>query len=444
MSQKFSISGTKCHSCEVNIERTLQTVPGIKKVSVSHAKKSLEITGSRNLSLDELNEIIGPQGYEASSNTKSSPPEKTPINWKRVGGIFIVVFALYFLFKRLGFLAWSPSAGSTPTGLVAVFVVGLVASVSSCTAVVGGLILAPSSHLAKTAKNASTKTRLRPHLFFNIGRIVGFAGFGALVGLVGKSVQISSTVNGFFIVALAIIMILLGLHLLDLFPTSIIKPPKFLTHRIHDLSTSSNPFAPALLGAMTFFLPCGFTQSMQIYALSLQDPLSAAMVMTVFALGTAPALFGIGALTSTAKGPFLKRVTSIAGILVIVLGMSNIVNGATLMGFSPSFPSSTKTIQEAPIVAPVVDGKQTIQMEITSELEYSPNVLTVKKGIPVEWQIFGGKFLGCADTLVSSALKINTHLKPGMNIVKFTPTKAGKFTFSCSMGMFRGTMIVIE
>jgi hypothetical protein len=37
---------------------------------------------------------------------------------------------------------------------------------------------------------------MRPHFAFNIGRIVGFAGFGALVGAIGSQLALSSTMNG--------------------------------------------------------------------------------------------------------------------------------------------------------------------------------------------------------------------------------------------------------
>ena len=45
----------------------------------------------------------------------------------------------------------------------------------------------------------------------------------------------------------------------------------------------------ALVGAATFFLPCGFTQAVQVYALSTASPLAAGAIMATFALGTTPA-----------------------------------------------------------------------------------------------------------------------------------------------------------
>jgi len=163
------------------------------------------------------------------------------------------------------------------------------------------------------------------------------------------------------------------------------------------------------------------------------------MVMAVFALGTAPVLFGIGGLTATASGKTLRKMTYAAGLIVLALGLSNAMNGLALFGINPE----TAFAKPAPVrVLNVVDGKQYIQMEVTEYATYAPNTLTVQEGVPVEWSIFGADFMGCANTLILPAFKVNAFIKPGMNTVRFTPTKAGRYTFSCSMGMVRGTMIV--
>ena len=82
-------------------------------------------------------------------------------------------------------------------------------------------------------------------------------------------------------------------------------------------------------------------------------------------------------------------------------------------------------------------------MNVTSYGTYEPDTLTVSEGIPVVWNITGADFIGCASTLVLPAFGVSTTLRPGPNTVTFTPTKAGRYTFSCSMGMVRGTMNVV-
>lgn len=427
-----------CQSCEIIIERSLKKIDGIEKISVSSKKHTLEIEGEKTFSQSDINPYLKEHGYKISHKLINTRPKKT--KWGRVITWGIIVFTLYYILNKTGLLVFGPSA-TEPAGLFAVLVIGLVASISSCTAVVGGLVIAISSQLAKTQKNMSRAQRLKPHIYFNVGRLAGFAIFGAAIGFLGSSIQLSPTANGIFVVLVAVFMIILGANLLNLFPAHVIRMPKILAHKIHDLSESQNPKAPMFLGALTFFLPCGFTQSMQLYALALQNPLQSSLVMLVFALGTMPALLGVGSMTAFSSGKKLARITTFAGAIVIVLGMSNAVNGAALLGYNVDGIFTQADAAERSIIT---NGTQYIQMEITDSFTYAPDVLRVQKGVPVEWSIFGGEFLGCANTLISPALGVNTYIRSGINTVRFTPQRTGKFTFSCSMGMIRGTMIVTE
>ncbi|MBI5370317.1 sulfite exporter TauE/SafE family protein [Candidatus Uhrbacteria bacterium] len=445
MAQKydFELRGTTCQSCEVVIERDLSTLGGVQHVSASHNTgrltiETFEVANEEKL-LRRINERLGPHGYQASEEY-SRQKIQAPWNLSRIGGALVLILAVYVIFKWMGLSTFSPQAESAG-GLFAIFAIGLVASVSSCTAVVIGLLAAVSSAKAKEQAHVSSKDRLRPHFLFNIGRIVGFAVFGALIGLIGSAFQLSTTLNGLFVIVIALVMMSLGLHLLDVVPSHFARlaPPKWLSHRIHALQDSKHPAVPFVLGALTFFLPCGFTQSMQLYALSLGNPLQAALVMAVFALGTAPALLSVGILTSVAKGKTLQRVMRVAGAVVVVLGLTNMQNGAALFGmnFSPKHTSAA-----SPSATLLQGGQQYIQMEVTSRSTYEPDTLEVIEGVPVEWQVYGSKSMGCASTLVQRDFGVQTRLQPGINTIRFTPNKVGNFLFSCSMGMVRGTLIV--
>lgn len=435
----FRVLGTKCAACEIVLERELKTIPGVERVTASHEGGRVDVVvgdGAR-VSVADLQQKVGQHGYRFEP-VSSSVEAPSTTSWKRVGAAAVIVFALYLFLKQTGLLAFSPAVEGT-TGLGAVFIIGLVAAFSSCTAVVGGLIVAVSSTQAKKHAIASFGAKLRPHVLFNVGRVAGFAGLGALTGLAGSVLSLSSAANGALMIVIAVLMIALGVNLLDVLPTgAAIRPPKFLSRRIVALSESNHPGVPFLLGAFTYFLPCGFTQSMQLYALSTGSAAQAALIMTVFALGTLPALLGIGAVTSAAKGKGLSYVTKAAGALVVVLGISNVQNGANLLGL---FRAS------APSVAPAVDvyledGKQVLQMEVTNRATYVPDVLAAQAGIPITWQIEGAKQMGCASSLVIPGLGVSTRLRPGYNELALGPLEAGTYPFTCSMGMTSGTLIV--
>ena len=446
--QTFFVKGTSCASCEVVIERSLKEIKGIQSVQASHAsgRVVIKMDDSAQVSHPDIVEKLAPHGYSIANSDADLKSDKK-VNWRDVGAYLILIISVYVIFKRLGILTFSPEVEGA-SGLLAVFVIGLIAAFSSCTAVIGGLVVAISASAAKAQTTMTFTKKIRPHILFNAGRLIGFIVFGALIGFLGQAITLTGAVSGAFIFLVALLMVGLGIHLLGIFPKGslVIRPPKWLSHKIHDLQNSEHPVVPFILGALTFFLPCGFTQSMQLFAMTTGSPISAAIIMGVFALGTLPALFGIGVATVSAKKKSLSSFTKIAGVIVIVLGVSNAGNGLTLLGINPSL--SWQTSQTAVAVEqttpPIVHGEQVIKMRVLSRGVYSPDKLTVIKGVPVRWEITGDKFLGCANSLILRQFGVSERISTGLNIVEFTPTKTGSFTFSCSMGMVRGTMTVIE
>lgn len=359
--------------------------------------------------------------------------------WDRFFIALLLVGFVYFVFTKTGILNYAP-ADATGKGLLAVFVVGLAAAFSSCTAVVSGLILGLSSRQALQHPMAGFVRKMQPHFLFHAGRLVGFAGFGAAIGALGSAFEFSLFGNGIFVVIIALLMIGVGVDLLRIFPAGFgLRLPNWFSRRIHWLSEHRSPWAAVTLGVFTFFLPCGFTQSMQLYALSTGSPVQAAVIMTVFALGTAPAMLGFGAMASALRGSVLQRFTFVVGTVVVALGIANVSNGATLLGFT-AFASSETGV--ATSIA-LIDGKQVVPMEVNA-MGYAPDVIFVKKNIPVDWEIYGDQKLGCGSTLVVPAFGLRASIHPGDNQVAFTPTKAGSFPFTCSMGMLRGTVVVTE
>ncbi|MFA4845157.1 MAG: sulfite exporter TauE/SafE family protein [Patescibacteria group bacterium] len=442
--QRFCVSGTTCHSCEIVLERELKKIPGVLDVRASHGASCVDLTlvKDAHLAPGDLDLQMTGSNYRFSDWQEHSTA--TAWNFQRIGGVLVLVLTIWYVLNQFGLLSVSPSVNAVG-GLSAIFVIGLIASFSSCTAVLSGLIVALSASHAKHHASESTHDRLRPHILFNLGRLVGFAAFGLAIGAAGSILSISPGLNALFVIAIAILMLGLGANLLDLVPKGAIAihPPKTLSRAIHRLEDSHHPAVPFVLGAFTFFLPCGFTQSVQLYALSTGNPFSAAAIMIVFALGTLPALFGFGAATSITHGRNLKRVTQVAGVLVMVIGISQLLNGMTLFGVSSPGTVTKEKITVAESALTVVDGKQMIQMELGGG-SYMPDVFQVVEDVPVVWNIYAPKFIGCADSLISRGLGIQARLLPGDNIVTFTPKEPGNYVFSCSMGMVRGTMIVVK
>lgn len=197
-----------------------------------------------------------------------------------------------------------------------------------------------------------------------------------------------------------------------------------------------------LLGALTFFLPCGFTQAIQLYAISSGSPVKASLALGVFALGTTPGLLGIGGLTSVLKGARGQLFFRLTGLVVVALAFFNISNGLNLTGLSSVLGASSQT-QDTQTNSVISESIQIVKMDQKAN-GYFPNKFTVKKGVPVKWIVTSNGQGGCASVLTSQKLNIQKVLASGENIFEFTPTEAGQIRFSCAMGMYSGSFTVLN
>jgi sulfite exporter TauE/SafE len=410
-------------------------------VDASHSRGEVTVCRTNDgPSAAQIHTIIRQQGYGTASGMALGNEQVA--SWPMLAGAFIVAVGILWLLDSLHLTALAPSA-TQGLSLSGALIIGLVAGTSSCLAVVGGFILAIAGRL-NTTKEQPFFTRIEPMLQFNIGRLLSYFVLGAAIGLIGQSVGFGITSTAVLSIIVAVVMLWLGLSQLgvtDYLPLPTL--PKSVSHRIAALSDSPHPAAPFALGALTFFLPCGFTQSMQLVALASGNPITGGMLMFFFALGTMPSLLGLSVLSTYAKDTrftsFLKPMTA---MLVILLGLLNLQSGLTLLGAPISLPSFAATTSIA--TAPAAVGEvQNVAMTVTPYGSYDPDVLTVKAGIPVKWTIDGTNAQGCTSGIVVPSLGIRQNLHRGDNVITFTPTTPGQIAFSCSMGMVRGSFNVL-
>ncbi|NIS81804.1 MAG: HAD-IC family P-type ATPase, partial [Anaerolineales bacterium] len=99
-----------------------------------------------------------------------------------------------------------------------------------------------------------------------------------------------------------------------------------------------------------------------------------------------------------------------------------------------------------PKQAQVARVKGNIQeIEVTVKGGYSPDVIRVKKGVPLRL-IFDRQEAGeCSSRVVFPDFQASKTLPPfARTTLEFTPDKAGEFGFACGMNMLHGTLIVEE
>lgn len=453
------IDGMTCRSCEILIEQTFTKLPWVKHVDVNASQGMAKIVCEDGCSLD-LNALK----KALSSNSKYSvrgnhekknetAPRPTLI---RLVGLFALALLVLSLFNKLGVLGAQTSTTSTIT-FAAALVLGLVAGTSSCLAVAGGLLLSSAGRFRERYGDASSAQRMKPVALFVAGRVFSYGILGGIIGLVGKTLTFSPIMTGGLTLLAALYMFVMGLEMLHIAPQwmkgLMPRMPKTIGRRMIDAEGKEHWSAPMLLGAATFFLPCGFTQSLQVYALTTGSFIGSGLLLAGFALGTAPALLALGFASSSLKGKAGAFFMQFAGALVIVLGIFNMQNGFTIAGYPLSWPSfnfepsavaasDSDTAVADPNVQ-LVDGTQVIRMKITGRGPYyePSDTYTVKAGVPVRMEI-DGSGTGCRTIFQIPKLGIRKDVTNPSTTITFTADKPGKYAFSCSMGMFRGTLNV--
>lgn len=329
----FHVHGMHCSSCVLMVESELRDVPNVHGVTTSLKSRSVEVIGdfadkTPTEIAEELSLPLKTHGYTVS--VESQRTEKKWSDFKIAIPAALGCALLFILLQRAG-LVNLVNVHEVTYGTA--FVIGIIASLSTCMAVVGGLVLSMSATFAKRGD------MIRPQLMFHVGRIVSFFVLGGVIGAIGATFTLSSTAMFILSFIIGIVMLILGINLLDISNRAKkfqFAMPKFIAQYAYNVSKSRHTLTPLFVGIATFFLPCGFTQSMQLYALSTGSFITGALTMLSFALGTLPVLSlvsfsSLSIQNSAQSGIFFKT----AGLIVIMFALFNLINSLVVIGLLP-------------------------------------------------------------------------------------------------------------
>jgi len=83
------------------------------------------------------------------------------------------------------------------------------------------------------------------------------------------------------------------------------------------------------------------------------------------------------------------------------------------------------------------------EIKVTVKGGYSPDVIVIKKDVPVRLNFYRDETSSCSEQVVFGDFGIARDLPAFKTTpIEFTPDKAGEFTFACGMNMLRGKLIV--
>ena len=465
-----------CINCKKAIENGLGNITGVESVSVNYKTGKCEITiDTRLVGWKDIFNAIENLGYTVGNNKKTDL-----IN---IVSIVVIIVSLYYFLEQTGLLNllnFEKVADST-MGFGMLFVIGLMTSVH-CIAMCGGINV--SQCLSENKKFSG----LYP-VMYNLGRVVSYTVIGFVLGFAGmlfgtgENLGVSSIIQGLIKSFAGIYMVIMGVNMLGFVPQI-----KRLTFHLPNFIgkfrvKNSQPFVVGLLNG---FMPCGPLQSIQLVALATGNPFTGGLSMFAFSLGTVPLMLGLGSLVSVLGKRFTEKMMTGGAVLVTVMGLAMVSQGASLTGviksenlmvlvvmlafmciveninfnkrqvktvslmiilfigiFTSRFMAINYVSENDESSYHMENGVQVVESQLASGKYPS---IKVKKDVPVRWIINApdGSINGCNYKIYINSYGIEHTFQKGENIIEFTPTKSESIGYSCWMGMIKGNINVVE
>lgn len=462
--QTFYVAGMHCASCEIIIEKKLIKQDGVEAVDVSlrDASVRLVIDEDKHINIKEINKDMESLGYRLSKHPVEKNIEplfikdksgKSKLNKKKANkyiknfGLAVIILIAFIAVERMQLGRYiSVDQGAA---LSAFLILGLVASISSCAALIGGVLLSLSKHWHEQyGATTDRKTRKKPHIMFHVGRLGAFFILGGVLGLLGDAISLdNTTAYATLVIVISVIMFLIALQMLGIgwAQRFAIRLPKFFTRVAAKENTSPSFLMPTVAGGMTFFLPCGFTLIAQGAALASGSAITGALIMFFFAIGTLPVLASISlsGVRFTSKPHLAARFSLIAGVLILFFAIYNINGQLNVLGypslsditlFKPEVDYSEFMSTEA---YPAVPSDQQRVSLIAKDFNYILNgPATFSAGVPTKLLVDNQGVLGCGAFLASRGLLDGfVSLNRGQNLIDIGTPRAGTYKITCSMGM---------
>lgn len=329
-------------------------------------------------------------------------------------------------------------------------ITGLTTGGLTCFAVQGGLLLGLLARRENNGAEEETSGPARlilPVSAFLVAKLVAYTIAGFLLGWFGNRIALTDTTKIVLQTVAGVVMIIAGVRLFAprFLPWLTFNPPSSVRRFIRQRAKSKLIIAPAILGFLTVFIPCGTTQAMELAAIASSNALQGAALLAAFTLGTFPLFLVIGML---ARGSVLiqRRLTALAAVVVISLGLYTL-NGVLV------YTGSAYSVQNVAASASEIIWGDSQSADAVADVNpriivyaggYDPDTITVPSGQDVTLTLVGQPILGCTNIFRIPQLNLTTNVKPDAEtkIAAFFPTP-GRYTFTCGMGMYTGTINAI-
>jgi sulfite exporter TauE/SafE len=210
--------------------------------------------------------------------------------------------------------------------LALAFMTGLFGSMH-CVGMCGAFVLCVSK--------AQPRRQLGAQWIYHSGRAMAYGFLGALFGLAGSFVLVAAKIaelQGYFYLLAGGAVVGIGAYRLI-----VGREPGWLPAvpaRLHAaLQSTTSPLGLFAFGSLNGLVPCGLLYTMELRAAASADPLRGFALLFVFALGTAPALIGLGVLGARLGEWGRRRLDLVASGLLIALGAQILLRAGAHLGW---------------------------------------------------------------------------------------------------------------
>ena len=422
MKKYVKIDGIHCEHCKKKISESLLKNENIIQVEI---KNNIAIINCNDkIKNKDIIKIINDLDYFTKEEYISDNENKSNQKIKLYEFLIIVISLLlinYLIYKIFGYNIFNviPTIDSNITyGML--FMTGILTSIH-CISMCGAINLVAVY---------SNKNNLKKPFFYNLGRLISYTLLGGIVGALGGILELNNIFKGIIIIIASCFMFAMSLKMLGIIDFH------FKCFNSKKNIKTNNAF---LIGILNGLMPCGPLQAMQVYALSTGSFFKGAFSMFLFCLGTIPLMLFIGLLFNILKGNWKIIFNKIASVLILILSLVMLNRGLLFLNID-----LLKNNNYDGFATPKIeDNVQLIEFNLS--YNHYQDIL-LEKDLPVKIIIHADKkyLTGCNNKIIMQDFNIEKNLVEGDNIIEFTPTKTGIFTYTCWMNMIKNNIKVVD
>ena len=196
-----------------------------------------------------------------------------------------------------------------------------------CAAMCGGFVC----FYAGSAHPAPGASLMRAHALYNVGRLISYLALGAAAGAIGSGItqlgalagiaHAATIVAGVLMIGWAVSTIAAERGVSLGSPSVPEGWQRLLGGILHRVREQPVAVRAAITGLATTLLPCGWLYVFVAAAAGTGTVRDATLVMTMFWLGTVPALVAVGVGAQRVFGPLRNRLPTLGALTVLAIGV---------------------------------------------------------------------------------------------------------------------------